>query len=279
MQRPRRRFVDPSIWEDPDVSRLSDAEFRLFVGCFSNADDEGRLFGDPEFLFARIFTRSGKTVDEVKTIRDAVVKKCPNLILYNHGNQEYLCFLKWQKYQKPRYPKPSTLPPPPEKHQKDEGLQPVGNQKDEGLQPVGNPRLGVGLGVGLEKESLILSPQLAAVEVKSTKNKLKPHQQEAGVFLDMVEKEEGVKLLSRARLVNLVRTKLFQIAETTPEKLMEFYRWLKLNEPFFRNKAPPQIIGGMVDRYPSWVQGKLKGSPTRRVEPRTRLDDFKGDQW
>ena len=88
-----------------------------------------------------------------------------------------------------------------------------------------------------------------------TKNKLKPYQQQSGIFLDMVEREEGVKLLTRPKLIHLVR-QLFTISGTTPEKLMEFYRLLKQEDSFFRNRSPPQIIAGMPDRYPSWAAGK-----------------------
>lgn len=52
---------------------------------------------------------------------------------------------------------------------------------------------------------------------------------------------------------------------TTPEKLLAFYRWLR-TEPFFRNKAPPQIITGMPDRYPSWIEGRLGEKRLRDTE-------------
>jgi hypothetical protein len=276
-------MISPEIWRNEKIGALPDAGRLLFIGIFSQADDDGRLKASPRFLKANIFPYDNdKTEDRIRELRD----QCAQLGLirvYTNGNIEYLDIPGWTQHQrirKDRY-NPSQLPSF-EASQVVTIPQPDGNQMTTaGMHSIGEGRGVESSIVKSNKEILPTeeSPASASKDEVKKSTRLKTHQQEAGVFLDMVEKEEGVKLLSRARLVNLVRTKLFQIAETTPERLMEFYRWLKLNDPFFRNKAPPQIIGGMVDRYPSWAQGKLKGSPTRRVEPRTRPEDFKGDHW
>jgi len=119
----------------------------------------------------------------------------------------------------------------------------------------------------LSTKEFRVSPSEAASLTKRN-SRLKPHQQEAGIFLDMVQQHEGMPLLSRPKLIHLVRTKLFKDSRSTPEKLLEFYRWLKENDGFFHNKAPPQVIGGMPDRYPSWLGGKLTPEGGKSFEQR-----------
>jgi len=153
---------------------------------------------------------------------------------------------------------------------------------------VGRGKGGVGLGKGKIKDKGIGIPTVSVAQgdgagSKKVKTRLKPHQQEAGVFLDLVEKHEGVPLLSREKLISLVRTKLFGVPGTTPEKLLGFYCWLKETDHFFHNKAPPQIIGGMPDRYPSWLAGKLKpraeGAAHERVKGSRPSSDFSSGKW
>lgn len=111
---PRQRFIHPDFWKDPTIGKLSPIERLFFIGCFSNADDEGRLPGDPSYLKAIIFPYDNFSQRKVKLIRDRVVSICRNLVLYQVDGQEYLAFRKWHEYQKPRYPKASKCPPPPE---------------------------------------------------------------------------------------------------------------------------------------------------------------------
>ena len=109
----RQRFIWPDIWTDPTVARLQPVEMLFFIGCFSNADDDGRLMGDPAYLRATIFPYQRVNLDEVLAIREKVVSKCDNLQRYRSGGLEYLAFRRWGDYQKPKYPRPSKLPKPP----------------------------------------------------------------------------------------------------------------------------------------------------------------------
>ncbi|HID31706.1 MAG TPA: hypothetical protein EYP19_17130 [Desulfobacterales bacterium] len=113
---PRQRFIHPQIWSDPTLGKLTPIERLFFIGCFSNADDEGRLVAVPAYLRSIIFPYDDLTIDQVREIRDRVVDVCRNLILYEVDGTEYLSFVKWSRYQKPKYPSPSILPPPPEPH-------------------------------------------------------------------------------------------------------------------------------------------------------------------
>ena len=39
---PRRRMIDPQIWRNEKIGSLSDTGRLLFIGIFSQADDDGR---------------------------------------------------------------------------------------------------------------------------------------------------------------------------------------------------------------------------------------------
>jgi len=109
----RRRMIDPHFWKDPDVAKLTIPERLLFVGIVSNADDEGRIIATPEALKADIYPYDHKiTARVVKGMRDSLVHKMKNVLLYENDNVEYIALLRWKDYQKPNYPKPSKLPPP-----------------------------------------------------------------------------------------------------------------------------------------------------------------------
>ena len=56
----RQRFIHPDIWNDKKIAKLSFTERLFFIGCFSNADDEGRMIGDPAYLRAIIFKYDDK---------------------------------------------------------------------------------------------------------------------------------------------------------------------------------------------------------------------------
>ena len=109
----RQRFIHPSLWDDPDLGRL-DAEARLlYIACFSLADDEGRIIGEPVHLRASVFQYQGTTDRKVLELRDRLARVCKSFRVYNVRGIDYIAFKNWSEYQKPKYPSPSKLPPPP----------------------------------------------------------------------------------------------------------------------------------------------------------------------
>lgn len=285
-----RRWIDPSFFTDEKLAKATLEERHLFAAMIANQDDDGRLLGHPGYLRSIAFPYDDFSNDEVKQMRDHLAEVNPNVIVYENADNEYVQLKRHHRYQHPRYYHPSKFPAPPGWPFKDELSQsnpevtnesPQGNAKATEELPHGNQaeverytedrvgrgKGGVGQGLDLDKGQDRTPSVSVAVgdgterhqnQIKKTQ-RLKPHQQEAGVFLDLVERDEGIKLLSRPKLISCVR-RLFAVEGTTSEKLLEFYRWLKQNDTFLRNKAPPQIIEGMRDRYPSWVAGKLKRS-------------------
>jgi len=110
---PRRRMVDPQIWRNEKIGSLPDTGRLLFIGIFSQADDDGRLKASPLYLMANIFPYDkDKTEEDVKRLRD----RCAELgliRLYTNSNEEYLDIPGWLEHQqirKDRY-EPSKLPP------------------------------------------------------------------------------------------------------------------------------------------------------------------------
>jgi hypothetical protein len=107
-----RRMIDPRIWLNERFGKLSDPARLLFIGIFSNADDDGRIKGSPSYLKALIFPYDNdKTSDEVKQWRDLCVQSGLARV-YNRNGCEYIDLPGWGEHQwirKDTY-RPSTLP-------------------------------------------------------------------------------------------------------------------------------------------------------------------------
>lgn len=97
-----RRMITSDIWFNEKVATLPDAGRLLFIGIFSNADDDGRLKASAKFLKAHIFPYDNeKTTDIVRELRD----KCAQvglIRLYTNGIQELLDIPGWHEHQKIR---------------------------------------------------------------------------------------------------------------------------------------------------------------------------------
>lgn len=152
---PRRRMIDPDIWNDSRFKKLDYAERLFFVGMFSNADDEGRLLGDPAFLRSRIFPYDDFTLEDILKMRTRILDINPNLHLYNINGEDYLAFLKWDNYQKPDHAKPSKIPAPTDVSPTESVIQSPTESVNESVNRSGNESL-VGQS-SLVKSSLVKS--------------------------------------------------------------------------------------------------------------------------
>lgn len=177
----RRRWIDPSFWDDLAIAKLKPIERLFFIGCFSNADDEGRLIGNPAYLRATIFKYDDMSLEEVTEIRDHAVAMTTNLILYHANDEEYLAFRMWSKHQKPNYPKVSQHPVPPlveESRSRSE----VGAKSEQGK--------GADMGrvkVGLGREGLSESPKADSPKKKRKKADT-PHQRTVAGYVERIPK-------------------------------------------------------------------------------------------
>jgi len=107
-----RRMITSEIFFNEKVGSLPPNGRLLFIGVFSNADDDGRMKASPKFLKARIFPYDEDvSSDDVRSWRDLCAEK--GLIrLYGKDSKEYLDIPGWLEHQlirKDRY-KESSLP-------------------------------------------------------------------------------------------------------------------------------------------------------------------------
>ena len=107
-------MIDPTIWEDENFGKLSPRAQILFIGLFSNADDEGRIRGNALYLRSTVFMYADLSLGEVTKIRDEVLATMRHVKLYTFDDKEFLYFDNWNKYQKQREDRlqPSNLPNP-----------------------------------------------------------------------------------------------------------------------------------------------------------------------
>ena len=124
---PRRRMLDPSFTEDIEVAQLTRDERLFLIGCLRNADDDGRLRGNPAFLKAEIFMYDDDIdLKRMLVIRDSTLKKMESwrpaniwrLSLYQNSSQDYIYFPNWGDMEKPSHPTESKLPAPPTEPQR-----------------------------------------------------------------------------------------------------------------------------------------------------------------
>ncbi|MEW6188789.1 MAG: hypothetical protein AB1466_01565 [Actinomycetota bacterium] len=107
----RRRMMDPNFWGNEKVAKWNFRQRLLFLGLVSNADDEGRLTGHPDFLRGTIFPYDN--VKQTTIARDLEqLRLSGSIILYKNSNRSYIQITNWHKYQRINRPKPSKIPPP-----------------------------------------------------------------------------------------------------------------------------------------------------------------------
>lgn len=107
---PRIRSLKPEALQHRKVGRLTDREFRVWVGMLTQADDEGRLVADPDQLRLLIFGYWPK----VKTAdMEAALERLDAFGLirrYTIGPTQYADFPSWTDHQRINRPNKSKLP-------------------------------------------------------------------------------------------------------------------------------------------------------------------------
>jgi len=110
----RKRWLHPEIWTDPDFIKLNHRQRLLFVGAFSNADDEGLLEADYDHIKAAVFPGDVYDVknfeDDLKTISNRNL-----FVLFSAKGKRIVFFPKWFRYQILDHPYHSKLPRPNKK--------------------------------------------------------------------------------------------------------------------------------------------------------------------
>jgi hypothetical protein len=107
----RRRMIDPGFWSSEHHIRLIFRQRLLFLGLISNADDEGRIKGNPNFIRAVVFPYDDINQSSIKD--DLELLAAEGLIIkYIHNDLDYIQIAKWDDYQRIDKPSPSKIPPP-----------------------------------------------------------------------------------------------------------------------------------------------------------------------
>jgi len=215
----------------------------LFIGCFSNADDEGRLKGDPAYLKAIIFPGDTFTDDEVLAYRNEVAAQ--GLIhIYRNGNspEEYIALPTFPKYQTINKRYPSKLPPPPTSplpHQDRSTTSPLPHQDRSTTSPLPG-KSGVGLGsvsdlksrsdsdMGSESESGIERPRVIHNIVDNSPQPTDPTEPQA--TLDNGKDEDDLEPIED--FIKRLHTEFFGELEPTPKTIPKINAAISLISQF-----------------------------------------------
>lgn len=105
------RIIKESAFTSDKVARLTDFEFRLWVGLITQADDAGRGDARPAIVRGRVFAlRESVSAAEIERgLRALAAAGC--IALYRVGGQPYFYFPHWASHQrirdvKPKFPSP-----------------------------------------------------------------------------------------------------------------------------------------------------------------------------
>ncbi|MDD5064990.1 MAG: hypothetical protein PHQ35_09585 [Phycisphaerae bacterium] len=107
----RKRVIDPNFWTSEDIAKISVFARYVFIGMFSNADDEGRGRANTNYLKSVIFPYDDiRTVEVDKALSE--ISHNTSVVLYEHAGSKYYAFENWDKWQRVDHSQKSILPPP-----------------------------------------------------------------------------------------------------------------------------------------------------------------------
>ena len=103
-------MISPDIWQSEDFSKLSTLAKIVFIGMFSNADDEGRGRGKAVYLKSIIFPYDEdiRVADIDKTLSE--ISSNMSVIFYSHNENVYYELTNWNIWQKVEKPQASKIP-------------------------------------------------------------------------------------------------------------------------------------------------------------------------
>lgn len=109
-----RRMIDPSFWQSETIAELDIETRYLFIGLFSNADDQGRLRAHPALLRSLLFKFDDVGLDYIERRLTCLEKSGldPFIQTYEVDNRKYIQILNWWRWQHPRWAYPSDWPAP-----------------------------------------------------------------------------------------------------------------------------------------------------------------------
>ena len=109
---PTRRMIDPAIWQSESMASLTRDQRLLFIGLFSNADDQGRLRGSVHLIRSTVFPFDDIGIEEIKGDLRAIEAE-GSIALYEVDGKDYIQVAHWWDYQSPQWAYPSKYPAMP----------------------------------------------------------------------------------------------------------------------------------------------------------------------
>lgn len=107
---PTTRMIDPLIWKSESMAKLTLRQRLLFIGLFSNADDQGRCRAHPALVRSNVFPYDEISADEIAADLKAI-EDIESIKLYTDKTIPVLQILNWWKYQHPQWAYPSNIAP------------------------------------------------------------------------------------------------------------------------------------------------------------------------
>ncbi len=179
-----RRLITSEIFRNEKFGTLNDAGRLFFIGCFSNADDDGRLRASAKYLKALFFPYDNdKTADDVEGMRDEC-NKLGLIHIYHVNGCEYLYCIGWEEHQVIRKDRrrPSTIPAP--NMLTPTTVQPTDNQVATSGQPTDNQPQPIGC--------LIQSNTIQSNTIQPTDNQLTTSGQPKENIYKIYEQNMGI---------------------------------------------------------------------------------------
>ena len=152
----RKRMIDPSIWDDEGVSKISFFGRLMFIGMFSQADDYGKGRANAHFLKSKIFPYDDVRVAEVEKALSEIGQKT-SVQFYEVNGQAYYRFRNWERWQKVEKPTKSVIPDP-EEEEKEIDLGAFPDNSPNPPRKVGEDSPNIPRPIRIEKEDNISPP-------------------------------------------------------------------------------------------------------------------------
>lgn len=109
----RIRTIKPEFWSSTKVGRVSRDSRLLFLGLLNEADDEGRLIGQPKRLAGIVFPYDEDVDAKAIVLMIDELAAAGLLVRYEVGGAIYLAICGFSEHQKIDKRQASRLPPPP----------------------------------------------------------------------------------------------------------------------------------------------------------------------
>lgn len=107
-----KRMINNRFFESLDIADLSIRQRFLLMGMIAQADDQGRLPGDPRWIKAKVFPYDDIEIDDIKADLQAISSCGDTIIQYEADNRLLAQLRNWWKYQNLQWAAPSVYKPP-----------------------------------------------------------------------------------------------------------------------------------------------------------------------